>query len=255
MTLAKRVVPCLDVKDGRVVKGVRFEGLRDAGDPVELSSRYRDEGADEVVFLDITASLEKRETIKSLVEKVASTLDIPFTVGGGIRSMADARNILASGADKVAVNTAALRDPNLITELADVFGSQCVVVAIDARRAAKGPIKYEVFSHSATKTARVDAVEWARTASSKGAGELLVTSIDRDGTKKGYDLELLGAITKSVRIPVVASGGAGKVAHFYEALTKGGCDAALAASLFHYREVTIGEVKDYLQAKGVVVRP
>jgi cyclase len=257
MTLAKRVVPCLDVKDGRVVKGVKFEGLRDAGDPVELSSRYRDEGADEVVFLDITASLERRKTIKSLVEKVATTLDIPFTVGGGIGSLADARNVLASGADKVAVNTAALRDPDLITELADVFGSQCVVVAIDARRVkgGGGPVEYEVFSHSATKTAKVDAVEWAHTAASKGAGELLVTSIDRDGTREGYDLELLGGITGRVRVPVIASGGAGKVAHFYDALTRGGCDAVLAASLFHYREVTVGEVKDYLQAKGVVVRP
>ncbi|HUK74508.1 MAG TPA: imidazole glycerol phosphate synthase subunit HisF [Nitrososphaerales archaeon] len=256
MTLAKRVVPCLDVKEGRVVKGVKFEGLRDAGDPVELSSRYRDEGADEVVFLDITASLEKRKTIRSLVRSVAASLDIPFTVGGGIRSMADARLVLASGADKVAVNTAALQDPGLITRLADVFGSQCVVVAIDAKRAkGGGGIDYEVFSHSATKTAKVDAVEWAQEAASLGAGELLVTSIDRDGTKLGYDLELLKAITSRVMVPVVASGGAGTLEHFYQALGPGGCDAALAASLFHYRELTVGQVKDYLAARGVVVRP
>lgn len=256
MTLAKRIIPCLDVKAGRVVKGVKFEGLRDAGDPVELSSRYRDEGADEVVFLDITASLEKRETIRELVQGVAANLDIPFTVGGGIRTMEDARLVLASGADKVGVNTAALRDPSLITHLADVFGSQCVVVAIDAKRTrGAGKIKYEVFSHSATKTASIDAVEWAQKAAKLGAGELLVTSIDRDGTKAGYDIELLRAITKRVRVPVVASGGAGTLQHFYDALSTAGCDAALAASLFHYRELTVGQVKDYLAAKGVVVRP
>jgi len=252
VTLAKRIVPCLDVKAGRVVKGVNFEGLRDAGDPVELSTRYRDEGADEVVFLDITASLEKRPTLRALVRSVAASLDIPFTVGGGIRSMADARLALASGADKVAVNTAALRRPGLITKLADVFGSQCVVVAIDAKKTAGG---YKVFSHSATRVADIDAVAWARKAAELGAGELLVTSIDRDGTKAGYDLELLGAITQSVKVPVIASGGAGTLEHFYKALTDGGCDAALAASLFHYRELTVGQVKDYLEAKGVVIRP
>jgi imidazole glycerol-phosphate synthase subunit HisF len=252
VTLAKRIVPCLDVKAGRVVKGVNFEGLRDAGDPVELSTRYRDEGADEVVFLDITASLEKRATLRALVRSVAASLDIPFTVGGGIRSMADARLALASGADKVAVNTAALRRPGLITKLADVFGSQCIVVAIDAKKTEGG---YRVFSHSATRAADIDAVAWARKAAELGAGELLVTSIDRDGTKAGYDLELLGAITQSVKVPVIASGGAGTLEHFYQALTDGGCDAALAASLFHYRELTVGRVKDYLEAKGVVVRP
>jgi imidazole glycerol-phosphate synthase subunit HisF len=270
MTLAKRIVPCLDVKEGRVVKGVKFEGLRDAGDPVELSSRYRDEGADEVVFLDITASLEKRETIRSLVMGVAESLDIPFTVGGGIRSMADARLVLASGADKVAVNTAALHDPGLITRLADVFGSQCVVVAIDAKRKTRAggqatgsedappptTVDYEVFSHSATqKMAKMDAVAWAEKAAGLGAGELLVTSIDRDGTKLGYDLELLRAITSKVNVPVVASGGCGGLEHFFQALDQAGCDAALAASLFHYRELTVRQVKDYLEAKGVVVRP
>jgi len=252
MPLAKRIVPCLDVKDGRVVKGVKFEGLRDAGDPVELAERYRDEGADEVVFLDITASLEKRATLKSMVRKVAANLDIPFTVGGGIRTMSDARLALCSGADKVAVNTAAIRKPNLITELADVFGSQCVVVAIDARKVGDS---YEVSSHSATRRTGLDAVEWAEKAAKRGAGELLVTSVDRDGTKKGYDLDLLSAITSKVNVPVVASGGAGTLNHFLEALRDAKCDAALAASLFHYEELTVKQVKDYLEANGVIVRP
>lgn len=252
MTLAKRVVPCLDVKAGRVVKGVKFEGLRDAGDPVELSAKYRDEGADEVVFLDVTASLEKRATMRSLVKGVAASLDIPFTVGGGIRSMGDARLALASGADKVAVNTAALRDPQLIPRLADVFGSQCVVVAIDAKKTERG---YRVFSHSATKSVDLDAVAWAQSAAELGAGELLVTSIDRDGTRSGYDVELLRSITGRVRVPVIASGGAGTLGHFLEAIVEGGCDAVLAASLFHYGELTIAQVKDYLAANGVVVRP
>ena len=252
MPLAKRVIPCLDVKDGRVVKGVKFKGLRDAGDPVELAERYRDEGADEVVFLDITASLEKRSTLRALVKRVAANLDIPFTVGGGIRTMADARLALCSGADKVAVNTAAIRNPGLVTELADVFGSQCVVVAIDARKVGKG---YEVSSHSATQGTGMDAILWAETAAKKGAGELLVTAIDRDGTKRGYDIPFLRSITSRVNVPVVASGGAGRLEHFLEALQGGGCDAALAASLFHYRELTVGQVKDYLGAHGVAVRP
>lgn len=252
MPLAKRIIPCLDVKDGRVVKGVKFEGLRHAGDPVELAERYRDEGADEIVFLDITASLEKRKTLKSLVMRVAENLDIPFTVGGGIRSMSDARLVLCSGADKVSVNTAAIEKPVLISRLAKVFGSQCVVVAIDAKKV--GPT-YEVFSHSGTRRAGIEAVGWAREAERLGAGELLVTSIDRDGTKAGYDTELLGAITSTVNIPVVASGGAGLLKHFLQALRDAHCDAALAASLFHYRELTVGQVKDYLAAEGVLVRP
>lgn len=252
MPLAKRVIPCLDVKDGRVVKGVNFRGLRDAGDPVELAERYRDEGADELVFLDITASLEKRATLRSLVSRVAENLDIPFTVGGGIRTMTDARLVLCSGADKVAVNTAAIRDPTLITRLAEVFGSQCVVVAIDATRKGR---TYEVSSHSATKQTGLDAIEWAAEAAKRGAGELLVTSIDRDGTKNGYDLGLLRAVTTRVNVPVVASGGAGTKRHFLEALEEGGCDATLAASLFHYNELTVREVKDYLAAHGVTVRP
>lgn len=253
MPLAKRVIPCLDVKGGRVVKGVRFEGLRDAGDPVELAVRYRDEGADELVFLDITASIEKRATLTKLVMRVAENLDIPFTVGGGIRSMADARRVLCSGADKVAVNTAAIQRPELIRRLADVFGSQCVVLAIDAKTSGGG--RYEVFSHSATRPASLDAVEWARRAERLGAGELLVTSIDMDGTKLGYDLELLKRITSSVKLPVIASGGAGKLDHFLDAFKKANCDAALAASLFHYGELSVAQVKDYLRGNGVIVRP
>jgi len=252
MPLAKRVVPCLDVKAGRVVKGVRFEGLKDAGDPVELAGRYRDEGADEIVFLDITASLEKRATLRALVRSVAENLDIPFTVGGGIRSMDDARLVLCSGADKVAVNTAAIEEPLLIGRLARVFGSQCVVVAIDAKMNGQ---KYEVFSHSATKRTGLDVVTWAKRAEELGAGELLVTSIDRDGTKAGYDTKLLRSVTSVVNVPVVASGGCGTLEHFLQALREAGCDAALAASLFHYREVTVKEVKDYLRENGVIVRP
>jgi len=251
MTLAKRIVPCLDVKAGRVVKGVKFEGLRDAGDPVELSSRYRDEGADEVVFLDITASLEKRATMRSLVRSVAASLDIPFTVGGGIRSMGDARLALASGADKVAVNTAALLRPGLITRLADVFGSQCVVVAIDAKRTNDG---YRVFSHSATRSAEVDAVAWAQKAAELGAGELLVTSIDRDGTKIGFDCPQTAAVSRAVSIPVIASGGAGSLDHFVEVFTEGRADAALAASIFHYAETSVRSLKQHLQQRGISVR-
>ena len=253
LPLAKRIVPCMDVKNGRVVKGVKFEGLRDAGDPVELSMRYRDEGADEIVFLDITASVEKRTTLRSLVQRVAENLDIPFTVGGGIRSMSDARLVLRSGADKVSVNTAAIQRPHLIGELASVFGSQCVVVAIDAKKLGQDG-EYEVFSHSGGRVTGLRAVEWAARAEELGAGELLVTSIDRDGTKRGYDLELLGQITDRVNLPVVASGGAGTPEHFLEAF-RVGCDAALAASLFHYGELSVGQVKDYLAARGVVIRP
>jgi imidazole glycerol-phosphate synthase subunit HisF len=252
MPLAKRVIPCLDVKGGRVVKGVKFEGLRDAGDPVELAERYRDEGADEIVFLDITASLEKRATLRTLVRRVAENLDIPFTVGGGIRTMSDARLVLCSGADKVAVNTAAIEDPRLISRLARVFGSQCVVVAIDAKKVGQ---KYRVFSHSATRQTDLEAADWAKKVEVLGAGELLVTSVDRDGTKLGYDTKLLKSVTSAVNIPVIASGGAGTLEHFLLALRDARCDAALAASLFHYREVTVKEVKDYLGENGVLVRP
>ncbi len=253
MPLAKRVIPCLDVKGGRVVKGVHFEGLKDAGDPVELSVRYRDEGADEIVFLDITASIEKRATLTKLVMRVAENLDVPFTVGGGIRTMSDAREVLSSGADKVAVNTAAIQNPKLIRKLADVFGSQCVVLAIDAKKGRSG--SYEVFSHSATRPTGLNPLEWAKKAEKLGAGELLVTSIDRDGTKLGYDLALLKRISGGVRLPVIASGGAGVLEHFLEAFKKADCDAALAASLFHYGELSVGQVKDYLRSHGVIVRP
>jgi len=254
LPLARRIVPCLDIRNGRVVKGINFVGLKDAGDPVELSVRYRDEGADEIVFLDITASIEGRATLRSLVERVAENLDIPFTVGGGIRSMSDARLVLRSGADKVSVNTAAIRRPRLIQDLAQVFGSQCVVVAIDAKRISRKEDGYEVFSHSASRPTGLRADDWAKKAEELGAGELLVTSIDRDGTKLGYDLDLLGLITGRVNIPVIASGGCGRLEHFLDAF-RVNCDAALAASLFHYGELSIGQVKDYLASKGVVIRP
>ncbi len=256
MPLAKRIIPCLDVKNGRVVKGTHFEGLRDAGDPVALAMRYREEGADEIVFLDITASLRGRRTLSSLVRRIAANLDIPFTVGGGIRTMNDARSVLCNGADKVSINTAAIQRPQLVTELSDVFGSQCVVLALDAKRVkSKSGKRFAVFSHSATKQTRFEAGRWAKRGESLGAGELLVTSIDRDGTKLGYDLELLGYITREVGVPVIASGGCGSLPHFLEAFTVAGCDAALAASLFHYQELSISEVKDYLSNYGVLVRP
>jgi len=256
MPLAKRIIPCLDVKNGRVVKGVNFEGLRDAGDPVELGMRYRDEGADEIVFLDITASLQGRRTLVSLVKKVAANLDIPFTVGGGIRTMNDARSVLCSGADKVSINTAAIQRPRLITQLAEIFGSQCVVVAVDAKRVKREEgEQFTVFSHSATKQTPLEAGRWAKRSERLGAGELLVTSIDRDGTKLGFDLELLAHITSQVNVPVIASGGCGSLQHFLEAFTEANCDAALAASLFHYGELSIRRVKDYLKSNGVVVRP
>jgi cyclase len=252
---AKRIIPCLDVKAGRVVKGVHFKGLRDAGDPVELSVRYRDEGADEIVFLDITASLQQRRTLTTMVKRVAANLDIPFTVGGGIRSMDDARLALCNGADKVSINTAAIRCPRLITELAEVFGSQCVVVAIDAKLASgRNGQKFKVFSHSATKPTELEASEWSKRAAKMGAGELLVTSIDRDGTGLGYDLELLQHITNQVTIPVIASGGCGSLMDFASVFSNTDCDAALVASLFHYGELSIKEVKDYLEDKGVLVR-
>jgi len=252
--LAKRIIPCLDVKDGRVVKGVRFSGLRDAGDPAELAKRYRDEGADEIVFLDITATNAKRKTLAGLVRKVASSLDIPFTVGGGIRTASDLRAVLLSGADKVSINTAALSAPGLIRDLADIYGSQCIVVAIDAKRNPEGR-GYEVYSHAGGKRWRRDAREWARKAAALGAGELLVTSIDRDGTRLGYDIDLLKEITSSVGIPVIASGGAGSLEDFFDVLTVAGCDAALAASIFHYGELSVRQVKEHLAARGVVVRP
>jgi len=256
MPLAKRIIPCLDIKLGSVVKGIHFNRLRYAGDPVNLSLRYRDDGADEIVFLDITASLNKRKTLSSLVRRIAANLDVPFTVGGGIRSLNDARSVLCNGADKVSVNTAAIQRPTLIKDLSRIFGSQCVVVAIDAKRANNnGVSRFKVFSHSATKQTRYEAAQWAKRVEQLGAGELMVTSIDRDGTKLGYDLELLSAITSAVNLPVIASGGCGELKHFRDVLVEAKCDAALAASLFHYRELSIREVKDYLSMQGVLVRP
>jgi len=257
--LAKRIIPCLDVKDGRVVKGVRFVQLRDAGDPVEQAMVYDAEGADELVFLDITASHERREIVRDMVRRVADAIFIPFTVGGGLRSVEDIREILMAGADKISINSAAVRRPELITEGARRFGSQCIVVAIDARRISNPPYpistpRWEVYINGGRVPTGLDAVEWAREAEARGAGEILLTSMDRDGTQDGYDLELTRAIAEAVRIPVIASGGAGKLEHFYQALTEGGASAALAASLFHYRQLSIAQVKAYLAARGVPVR-
>ncbi len=250
--LTKRIIPCLDVNDGRVVKGVNFVKLKDAGDPVEVGKAYSEAGADELVFLDITATSDARETVVDLVRKVAEKIFIPFTVGGGIRTVDDMRSVLREGADKVAVNSAAIDRPELITEAADKFGSQCVVVAIDAKRNGNGG--FNVFKAGGRIDTGLDALAWAKEAEKRGAGEILLTSMDGDGTKAGYDLELTRAIADLVSIPVIASGGAGTCEHFYEALTKGGADAALAASLFHYKELTIKEVKEYLKERGIPVR-
>ncbi|MCR5477995.1 MAG: imidazole glycerol phosphate synthase subunit HisF [Lachnospiraceae bacterium] len=247
-----RVIPCLDIKDGRVVKGVQFLNLRDAGDPADVATAYDKEGADEVVFLDIVASHEARATQLAWVREVASRLFIPFTVGGGIRTVEDFREILREGADKIAVNSAALMNPALISDAADKFGSQCVVVAMDAKRR-EGAEGWTVYKNGGRIDMNIDAVEWAVKAESLGAGEILLTSMDCDGTKAGYDLELTRAIAQSVRIPVIASGGAGTPEHFYQAV-EAGADALLAASLFHFKELEIREVKEYLRSKGVSVR-
>lgn len=249
----KRIIPCLDVCNGRVVKGVNFVDLRDAGDPVEIGMAYGKEGADELVFLDITASSDARAIKAELVRKVAERVFIPFTVGGGIRSVEDFRAILREGADKVAVNSAAIMEPELISRAADRFGSQCVVVAIDAKRRADGT-GWNIYKNGGRIDMGMDALEWAERAYRLGAGELLVTSMDQDGTKDGYDLELTRQIADRVGIPVIASGGAGRLTHFKEALTAGGADAALAASLFHYKELEIPEVKRYLRQEGIPVR-
>ena len=268
MALAKRIVSCLDVDHGKVVKGVRFVGHRQAGDPVELGKRYSDEGADELVFLDITASPEKREILKDVVRAVAAELSIPFTVGGGIRSIEDARIVLCNGADKVSINTAAVENPSLIRELSETFGGQCVVVAIDAKRryelrpsrslvqTREGPCWFDVHTYGGTggKPTGIDALKWAMEVAELGAGELLVTSMDRDGTEDGYDLELTSSIAERVNIPVIASGGAGKPEHFLEAFTLGKADAALAASVFHYDKYPIPVVKRFLAERGVPVR-
>ena len=249
----KRIIPCLDVNAGRVVKGVNFVNLIDAGDPVAVAAAYDKAGADEVVFLDITASSDDRETVVDMVRKVAEKVFIPFTVGGGIRSVEDFKKILREGADKVAVNSAAIMNPSLIAEAADKFGSQCVVVAIDAKRREDGS-GWNIFKNGGRVDMGIDAVEWAMKADRLGAGEILLTSMDCDGTKAGYDLELTKIISESVSIPVIASGGAGTKEHFYEALTIGKADAALAASLFHFKELEIGSLKDYLCSMGISVR-
>ena len=249
----KRIIPCLDVHNGRVVKGVNFVNLRDAGDPVEIAKAYDKAGADEVVFLDITASSDARNTVVDMVRKVAENVFIPFTVGGGIRTVDDFKMLLREGADKISVNSAAIMRPELLSEAADKFGSQCVVLAIDAKRRADGS-GWNVYKNGGRVDMGMDAVEWAMDAERRGAGEILLTSMDCDGTKAGFDLELTRTIAKNVKIPVIASGGAGNLEHFHEALTVGGADAALAASLFHYKELEIKEVKQYLREKGVSVR-
>lgn len=250
--LAKRIIPCLDVHDGRVVKGINFVKLRDAGDPVELASFYDQEGADELVFLDISASHEQRRTMIDVVKKTAREVFIPFAVGGGIRNIDDIRETLNAGADKVSINSAAIKDPSLITDGARKFGSQCIVVAIDARRNKSG--RWEVYLNGGRTPAGLDALEWARKAESLGAGEILLTSMDKDGTKDGYDIPLTSVVAESLSIPVIASGGAGNLDHLYEACTDGKADAVLCASIFHYREYTIKEAKEFLSIKGVEVR-
>lgn len=251
---AKRVIPCLDVKDGRVVKGLRFKDLRDAGDPAELASAYDRDGADEIVFLDITASSEARKILLEAVERTADELFIPLSVGGGVRSVEDMEQLLTHGADKVSINTAALHEPELITRCSELFGAQCVILAIDARRRTEGA-GWEVFSHGGRNATGRDAVEWAALGETLGAGEILLTSMDRDGTHAGYDLELLRAVSDVVRLPVVASGGAGTARHMYDALTEGGADAVLAASIFHFGELAIPRVKQELAGWGLEIRP
>lgn len=249
--LAKRIIPCLDVKDGRVVKGVNFVNLRDAGDPVEIAAAYSREGADEVVFLDITASVERRRAILKVVRKTAEQVFIPLTVGGGIRSIGDIRLLLKSGADKVSLNTAAVESPDLVTKSSRAFGNQCIVVAIDAKRVSPG--KWIVYIYGGRKRTDLDAVEWAKRAEKLGAGEILLTSMDADGTKNGYDLELTRTVSEAVSIPLIASGGAGNLQHLYEAFAIGKADAALAASIFHYGEFSIRQAKQYLRERSIPV--
>lgn len=248
---AKRIIPCLDVDQGRVVKGIKFVDIRDAGDPVEMAQLYDEKGADELVFLDITASSDKRNIMVDVVERTGDVVFIPFTVGGGLRTIDDIKAILRAGADKVSLNTSAVQNPDLIKESSRIFGSQCIVLAIDAKK--KGNI-WEVYTHGGRTPTDIDAVEWAKKAESLGCGEILLTSMDADGTKDGYDIPLTKAISEAVTIPVIASGGAGNAEHIYEALTKGKADAALAASIFHYEEHSIKKVKEYLKSKNVSVR-
>ena len=252
--VAKREIPCLDVDAGRVVKGVKFKGLRDAGDPAELAAIYDREGADELVFLDITATSDARHILLEAVARTADQVFIPLTVGGGVRSVADVAELLTHGADKVSINSAAIADPTLITRCAETFGSQCVVLAIDARQREGDEEGWEVFSHGGRSATGLDAVEWAVEGERRGAGEILLTSMDRDGTQYGYDLALLSAVSSALRAPVIASGGAGTAHHMFEALTMGGAEAALAASIFHFGEVSIGEVKKELAERGLEVR-
>jgi imidazole glycerol-phosphate synthase subunit HisF len=250
--LARRIIPCLDVKNGRVVKGVKFVGLRDAGDPVECAARYDREGADELCFLDITASSDERAILIDIVERTAAEISIPLTVGGGVRTRDDVRALLGAGADKVAMNTSAVRDPQFVAAMAQAYGSQAIVVAIDAKRADRG---FEVFTHGGRNATGLDAIDWARKMADLGAGEILLTSMDRDGTRDGYDIELTKAIVDAVPIPVIASGGVGNLEHVHAGLVEAGADAALAASIFHDAQFTIGEVKEYLARRGVCVRP
>ena len=250
--LAKRIIPCLDVHAGRVVKGVNFVKLRDAGDPVEIARRYDEAGADELAFLDITASSDARDTIVSVIERVADQVFIPLTVGGGVRSVDDVRKLLNAGADKVSINTSAVENPALVSEAAHRFGSQAIVVAIDARAA--GPGKWEVYTHGGRKARGLDAVEWAATMAARGAGEILLTSMDRDGTKSGFDLALTRAVAGAVTVPVIASGGVGSLEHLAEGIERGGADAVLAASVFHFGEITVGQAKRFLAGRGIEMR-
>ena len=256
MSLAKRIIPCLDVDNGRVVKGVKFVDIRDAGDPVEVARRYDEEGADEITFLDITASSDDRDTIVHVVEQVAEQVFIPLTVGGGIRSTDDVRRMLNAGADKVAINTAAVFNPEFVKEACDSFGSQCIVVAIDAKRvSAEGePDRWEIFTHGGRKPTGLDAIEWAKKMEAYGAGEILLTSMDRDGTRIGFDLALTAAIADAVRIPVIASGGVGNLEHLADGVIDGKADAVLAASIFHFAEYTVGDAKTHMQQRGIEVR-
>ena len=266
MTLTKRIIPCLDVKDGRVVKGLHFESIKDAGDPVELAEKYSNEGADELVFLDITASNEQREIIKELVKRVASVIDIPFTVGGGVKSLEDARNILLNGADKVAINTGAIKNPKIITELMELFGRQCIVVAVDAKRNYNITNKeniyvenekqfwFEVFIYGGKKGTGVDVIQWVQDAEKLGAGEILLTSIDKDGTRDGYDILLTHKVVETVSIPVIASGGCGRPSDMIDIFKESDVDAALAASIFHYETHGVNGVKSHLKSNGIAVR-
>jgi cyclase len=254
MSLAKRIIPCLDVDKGRVVKGVRFVDIRDAGDPVEVAKRYNLEGADEITFLDITASHEQRDTMVHTVERMAAEVFIPLTVGGGIRTVEDIRSMLNAGADKVGINTAAIHNPDFVREAAQRFGSQCIVVAIDAKRVGDSPLRWEIFTHGGRRATGIDAIGWARQMAQCGAGEILLTSMDRDGTKDGFDLALTRAISEAINIPVIASGGVGTLQHLVDGVTDGKADAVLAASIFHFREHSIAQAKQFMAGQGIEVR-